>query len=411
MLEAALVPLNRQAARRVLSRMIREARRPATERPPAPTSAGLDDAIDALLDGGATARYPATFDPGPASDPPAPSAVPSRPPALRPPARPVEGLPPSVPPPLVQPAPQPAPVQLAPVQPAPVQPAPVQPAPAQLASAELARSEPARPKPAPRAPAPEDAPRAPRPIELADDLAPPSRGGGVWVVLATLVAAAAVGALVFARQRPDLVDQLLGRPSADQLPDAAVPTPAPPSAGTLEVRSTPAEAQVFLFVGRGPAVVDDLPTGVAHEFVVIADGRAPQRVIVPADGTWERTDEGPRYELAAQAGPPLEAGVDPATVALGPSLMPRAPGSPGELGSVRVVTNPPGAKVFMLIGFTPDVRVENLSTDTAYEILVWAEGHRLERALVGPSDWQGEGSAQTARLDVTLAELPPPRRR
>ena len=78
MLEAALVPLNRQAARRVLSRMIREARRPSTERPPplpsGGPSGGVDDDLDSLLgdapslpshDGRSTAPYPQSFDPGP----------------------------------------------------------------------------------------------------------------------------------------------------------------------------------------------------------------------------------------------------------------------------------------------------------------------------------------------------------
>lgn len=416
MLEAALVPLNRQAARRVLSRMIREARRPATERPTAAASAGLDDAIDALLDGEATARYPATFDPGPASGPaPARSHASSRPPVLRPPSRPVERPSPPAEE-LSRPVEEPPPSVVPPV--APAEPVVAPPA-AQLPVASPVVAVPigatAESRAAPRAAAlraaPEQGPRAPRPIELTDDLPPPSRGGGAWLVLATVVAGIAVAALVVARQRPDLVDRALGRPSADAQPDAAVRPPPPIEAGTLEVRSTPAGAQVFLFVGRGPAVVDDLPSGVAHEFLVVAEGRAPQRVIVPPDATWETSESGRRYELAAQAGPPIEEGVDPASVPLGPSLMPREPGSPGDLGSVRVVTNPPGAKVFMLIGFTPDVHVENLPTDQAYELLVWAEGHRLERALVGPSDWAGEGSAQTASVDVALEALPPPRRR
>jgi hypothetical protein len=431
-LEAALVPLNRQAARRVLSRMIREARRPATERPPAPTEGGLDDAIDALLgddptqerplDGGATARYPATFDPGPAVTEPRARAVSEPPP-----------LPRSAPPPPLErsapelgrsPEPEPRAVEPRAVEPRAVEPRAVEPerpaAPRSVERAPEARApeprsvdERPRERPAPRraepAPSPEHedgSRRKPRPIELADDLPPPSRGGGVWLVLGMILAGLAVGALVLARQRPELIDQVLGRPSADELPDAAVPLPPPVEAGTLEVTSNPSGAQVFLFVGRGPTVIDELPMGVAHEFVVIADGHQPQRVIVAPDASWETTSEGRRYELAAQAGPALEEGADPALVSLGPSLMPREPGTPGELGSVRVITNPPGAKVYMLIGFTPDVHVENLPTDEAHELLVWTDGHRVERVVVGPSDWQGEGSDQTAAVSATLVELP-----
>lgn len=47
-IEAALVPLNRDAARRVLGRMIRESKKPVIERPDASKDA-LDDAVDALV--------------------------------------------------------------------------------------------------------------------------------------------------------------------------------------------------------------------------------------------------------------------------------------------------------------------------------------------------------------------------
>lgn len=47
-IEAALVPLNREAARRVLGRMIRESRKPVVERADASKDA-LDDAVDALV--------------------------------------------------------------------------------------------------------------------------------------------------------------------------------------------------------------------------------------------------------------------------------------------------------------------------------------------------------------------------
>lgn len=408
MLEAALVPLNRQAARRVLSRMIREARRPATERPPAPVSGGLDDAIDALLDGGATAPYPKA-DPLlaelalPTEEVPLSRDATDEHTAPRPLDRPLAFPQDPVPAPAPEPAPRVAPV--AAPDPAPTAPTPA-PAPTPqpvLVSAPAAKPAASRGS---RAQADDEAPaRRPRPIELGDDVAPPSRGGGTWLVLATIIAGLACVGLYFATQRPDLVDGWLGRPPADQIPDAAVPLPPPQEAGTLEVESTPSRAQVFLFVGRGPVVVDELPIGVAHEFVVIADGHRPQRVIVPADATYEPHEDGARYELAAQVGAALEPDEDPQTVDLGPSLMPADPGTPGDLASVRVITNPPGAKVYMLIGFTPDVRVENLATREATELLVWAAGHRLERVVVGPSDWQGQGSDQRAQIRTTLTPL------
>jgi len=417
MLEAALVPLNRQAARRVLSRMIREARRPATERPPAPTAGGLDDAIDALLDGGATAPYPKVGAPSADLDLPTEEVLLSREntddhtaprpleSALSFPQDPVPAPPPPArPEPRVDsPRPAPAPASL-PASPAASPPAAPAPQPV-LVSAPTPQPAPRRPSRGRPAGGGGPRPRRPGPTGPGDVVPPPPAGAGTWPVLATIIAVLACVGLYFATQRPELVDSWLGRPSADQLPDAAVPPPPPQEAGTLEVESTPSRAQVFLFVGRGPAVVEDLPVGVAHEFVVIADGHRPQRVIVPADATYEPHEQSSRYELAAQVGPALEANEDPEAIDLGPSLMPAEPGAPGDLASVRVITNPPGAKVYMLVGFTPDVHVENLSAREATELLVWAAGHRLQRVVVGPSDWQGQGSEQRAHIDATLTPL------
>jgi hypothetical protein len=82
------------------------------------------------------------------------------------------------------------------------------------------------------------------------------------------------------------------------------------------------------------------------------------------------------------------------------------------LGSVRVVTSPPGARVYLLIGFTPDVRYENIRVDQPTELLVYEEGYEVERVLVGPSDWRdAPDGTKLADMSVTLRELTPTRRR
>ena len=176
------------------------------------------------------------------------------------------------------------------------------------------------------------------------------------------------------------------------------------------MRSTPDRAQVLLFVGRGPAIARQLPTGMAYELVAIADGRTPTRAIVPADAQWEATPEGPRYELAMQTG---DEPMPPERLVLGDTRLPRdALGAPGaELGSIRVVTNPPGAKVYLLVGFTPQVTVANVRTDEVVELLVYREGHALERVAVMPSDWRDGEDGKVAEIDVTLRPTAPARGR
>jgi hypothetical protein len=227
------------------------------------------------------------------------------------------------------------------------------------------------------------------------------RGNKLMLILG--LAALALAAAYFLLGR-DQAQQALGieQPKAtatnDAPPAASTATPATGERyGTLTVNSTPARAQVLMLVGSGPALVEDLPVGVAHEFVAMADGLAPARGLVPPGASWAPEGGSPRYELAVQ----LADAVGGAE--LGPSRMPRAVGTPtGALGSVRVVTSPPGARVYQLIGFTPDVRVENLPTAAPVELLLYLSGHALQRASVGPGDWKPEAGKLAASVNATL---------
>jgi hypothetical protein len=146
----------------------------------------------------------------------------------------------------------------------------------------------------------------------------------------------------------------------------------------------------------------DLPIGVAQEFVAMAEGYAPTRAVVPADAQWEESSgQPPQYELAMQA--TKLASPDKAQE-LGATLLPRDVGTPtGRLGSVRVITTPKGAKVYQLIGFTPDVRVENLPADMGYEVLVFLPGHGLQTRRVEPGDFKDQDGKRVADVSVPLA--------
>jgi hypothetical protein len=183
-------------------------------------------------------------------------------------------------------------------------------------------------------------------------------------------------------------------------PMAATHKPAR-AAGTLQISSDPGRAQVFLFIGNGPATATDLPIGVAQEFVAMAEGYAPTRAVVPADAQWEEASGSePRYELAMQA---TKLASPEKALELGPTLLPRDVGTPGgRLGSVRVITTPKSAKVYQLIGFTPDVRVENLPIDAAYEVLVYLPGYGLQTRRVEPSDFRDQGGQRVADVSVPL---------
>ncbi len=226
------------------------------------------------------------------------------------------------------------------------------------------------------------------------DHPPRSQGASTWLLAFVIIGLSAAAAIALVRTR--FWSSVMGRtaPETAQQDDVRL--------GTLNIRTTPDEAQVLMFVGRGPAIARQLPTGMAYELVAIAEGRAPSRAVVPADASWESTFDGPRYELAMQVSEepmPVDALVLGAT-----RLLPDQLGVPSdELGTIRVVTNPPGAKVYLLVGFTPNATVSNLRIDEPIEFLVFREGYVLERMTVAPNDWTvDERGRSVAAIDVEL---------
>jgi len=393
-LEASLVPLNRAAARRVLARMLRETHRPRSEapssRPPRgrsqPGDPTLDDQLDDLLSGDAM----------PGDDAP-PSEEASLDAELDATLADFDGS-------QVDGADRTLAEDSAP-------PFEDEPTGRQRRTRSDAPTAP-REK---QDPTPDPAPRPRLDLEaLGDELDRSQKKSNPlpWVLaFVAIVAAAAAG---LALLRPDLVDAMLGRPPAPEEPEG--PTPEDQERlnrehrarfGTLEIVAQPAESQVLMFVGRGPAEAEELPVGMAHEFVAIADGRRPTRAYVPADATWEEGDDGPRYELALQAGTEEMAEAD---LALGETTLPRdAMGAPGgSLGTVRVITNPPGAKVYVLIGFSPRVIVENIRTDEVVELLVFHDGHPVATEVVPPSAWEeSPDGSKHASIEITLEGYDP----
>jgi hypothetical protein len=167
--------------------------------------------------------------------------------------------------------------------------------------------------------------------------------------------------------------------------------------GDLSVHVSEPNAQVLRYIGRAPVSVDKLPVGVAHEFVASAEGHQPARALVPAHAEWEATAEGARYELAMQ----LSEGND--ALELGPSRL-TAQGSAKGTGSVRVVTTPRSARVYQLVGFSPDVKVENLPLDGPHELLIFREGFTPVLRALQPSDFVQRGDKRVAEVTVELSK-------
>lgn len=205
---------------------------------------------------------------------------------------------------------------------------------------------------------------------------------------------------------------LRGAQKAEPAQAVAAPQPLPArvQGGDLAVHVSAPNAQVLRFVGRAPVTIDRLPVGVAHEFVATAEGFRPSRVLLAADADWEASADGARYELAVQLDPVRD---DPAgeQLELGPSrLASQVSGQPARLGSVRVVATPRGARVYQLVGFSPDTKVQDVPLAEPQELLVYREGYVPVVRVLQPSDFKPQGERRVATVDVTLSKREPSQR-
>lgn len=394
-LEASLVPLNRAAMRRVLGRLLREARKEGERSSAKPDldEERLDDELDALL-GLPSHPKPKPSEPPPSERPQA-SPVPAAWRALAGDDQLVESPAPRTP-------------SRTPARSAPRSEPPLS---LNLRDNPGARELDIEPT-TPRAPAMTRAGRQDvreSPSHLADELEPippdgPSGSGKglTRVGIISLLLALAVGGAYLGLGREG-TQRLLGMQQgehADAPPAASAPTsPVKVRYGELRVSSSPARAQVLLLIGRSPALAAGLPVGVAHELVAVSEGRKVARDVVPSDAAWTETNGALQYELALQ----LAEGKAGSERELGPTRLPQAPGAPtGATGAVRVITSPPGAQVYQLIGFTPDVRVENLEVAQPAELLVYLAGYEPARITLTEQSYKLDAGRLVADLDVPL---------
>jgi hypothetical protein len=219
----------------------------------------------------------------------------------------------------------------------------------------------------------------------------PKRRGGLGVLLF----AAALGIGAYALFATGALDALL-RPAA--------PVVVSGPSGVINLAVAPADAQIFIFVGRGPAVASGLPVKGAHEFIVFDRGLRPSRAAVDEGATWTTTEDGSLYELAMQA----TAAATPAdALDLGSPRTTPTSAAAGSSGTIRIITNPQGAKVYRFVGVGPTVQILAASIHEGQEVLVYHPEHETRRAVIGPSDWQpGEGAeAHVASLEFELPAL------
>lgn len=245
----------------------------------------------------------------------------------------------------------------------------------------------ARPATAPPHPAGDLIGLAERPGQLG------ARSGARTFVWLLLTAAAVGGLAAFLYTQTELFNP--GREQAEQAERErararalAAHTAAQASAGELVITSSEADAAVWLLLGTTPMGSFPLSSAMVHELRIEHEGYRPFDQSVT--GYQWKGDGG---DQVAQVRATLEPG-DATGVPPYPAAPPSPPpAGPKGRGILNVTSEPDGAEVWLLIGFTPRVSIHNLPAGRGYEIKVLKDGFVPGFGRVAAEEWYLSGTS------------------
>jgi hypothetical protein len=164
--------------------------------------------------------------------------------------------------------------------------------------------------------------------------------------------------------------------------------------GTVEIGASSENAKVLQWVGKTPCDLPHVDMGMTQELRVEKETYWPAQVAV-APSAWKDDKAQTSVELVPAA-----------------SKRPAAPkisggDSPSEkYGTLHVVSEPEGADVWLLVGFTPTMHMEGVRADRDYRFEVVAEHHLPKVVELKQGDWKDDGLHLMYRADTTLSEDP-----
>jgi serine/threonine protein kinase len=173
--------------------------------------------------------------------------------------------------------------------------------------------------------------------------------------------------------------------------------------GAIAVSATPSEASVWLKLGRTNLDTMVLSSGQLHRVRIELAGYQPVDTEVVA-ASWEGTGEAKRAKVsvtlkAARLDKKTRKPVIEPLPALPPNLAEQTGFTPGE-GPIRIETSPPGAEVWLLIGFAnTGVRFPTIA-GRGYELRALADGYRPGYASITPDEWRDPRGDPKAPIDL-----------
>jgi PEGA domain len=182
---------------------------------------------------------------------------------------------------------------------------------------------------------------------------------------------------------------------------ASQPVPA-----DITITATEPDAAVWLLLGRTPVDSPALSAAMVHEVRLEHEGYRPHDVRVTGY-QWVEDAGSLRATIVAELVPGAP---DARQAAASPPAPPAsAPAGPRERGVLHVESRPPGAQVWLLVGFTPRATVSGLEAGRDYQLKVLKDGFRPGLAAIRAEEWRPSGPegpvAASQSRDVALTPV------
>jgi hypothetical protein len=173
--------------------------------------------------------------------------------------------------------------------------------------------------------------------------------------------------------------------------------------GRISVSSTPSEASVWVKLGRTSLDSFHLPSSQMHRIRIERDGYQPVDTEVVA-ASWEGTGLSKKAKVSVTLKPlVLDKKTHQPQAAPLPALPPNLPEQTGFTageGPVHIETSPPGAEVWLLIGFANTGVNFPTVAGRAYELRALADGYKPGYASVTADEWRDPKGDPREPIDV-----------
>jgi hypothetical protein len=168
--------------------------------------------------------------------------------------------------------------------------------------------------------------------------------------------------------------------------------------GNILIKASQDGAAAWLLLGRTPVDTMPLPLDSPHQLRFEREGYVGQDMVVKASHwTGDRASIHRTLVTAEADDEPLPAGPPPV-----PESARNGFPETKKLGILRLESTLPGVQVWLLVGYTPEVRMTDFEAGADYEFKVLKDGFRPGVAVIHAADWQldPEGDPRLMRSTI-----------